>query len=66
MSVFTSSEYDLDLHIYSLKEEKLKINFFFNMEKEEFSFIVENNGETREKSVKWYIHNITCQWKSLS
>ena len=36
------------------------------MEKEELSFIIENNGEKREKFVKRHIRNITCQQKSSS
>ena len=43
MSVLTSSEYNLDLHIPP-KKERFKINFFSRMEKDESSFIFENNG----------------------
>ena len=58
MSVLTSSEYNLNLHT----PHKKKLNFFFlRMEKEELSFIIENNGEKREKFVKRHIRNITFQ-----
>ena len=42
MSVLTSSEYNLDLHIPQTRKDK--INFFAPMEKEELSFVFENNG----------------------
>ena len=41
MSVLTSSEYILDLHIH--KKTKIEKNFFSRMEKEELSFIFQNN-----------------------
>ena len=43
MSVLTSSEYDINLHI-SQKRKDWKLIFFSRMEKEELSFIFENNG----------------------
>ena len=43
MSVLTSSEYSLDLHIPP-KRKDLKLIFFPRMEEEELSFIFENNG----------------------
>ena len=63
MYVLTSSEYNLDLHIPP-KMEKLKINFFLRLEKEELSFISENNGSLtnkRENFVKQHNRKIKCQ-----
>ena len=68
ISVLTSDEYNLDLHI-SQKRKDWKLIFFSLMKKEELSFIFENNGslmKKREKFVKGHNHNITCQWNSLS
>ena len=42
MYVLTPNEYNLDLHIPK-KKERLKNNFFPHMEKEDLSFIFENN-----------------------
>ena len=44
--------------------EKLKINFFLRLEKEELSFISENNGSLtnkRENFVKQHNRKIKCQ-----
>ena len=57
-----SSEYNLDLHIPQ-KRKDLKL-FFFAYEKEELSFIFENNGSLtnkREKFMKRHNRNITCR-----
>ena len=67
-----SSEYNLDLKIPQ-KRKDWNFFFFLRMEKEELSFIFENNGNLimtvstteREKFVKQYNHNITWQQKSL-
>ena len=61
MSVLTSSEYNIYLHIPQ-KRKTWKLLFFLRMVKEELSFILENNGSLtnkRETFVKRHNHTTT-------